>query len=206
MTANALTRYKRAHMNHHSHPLEDSDVDHRYAMNHYQRMSRNWWTRIVYFVELTLVGGHVPGPKDQRYINRTPLSEWNLEEYEKVKQIEVRKAKRNSLIAWAIFGVTLYLIPAFAWAWIFPLLLIKNWSGFLGQFQHYDQQLLAESRSKNNRTKTYRVPGWLNYLAGGEISGHFVHHLYPDMPYYNVERARRRLMRHPQLVELVVNY
>ena len=89
---------------------------------------------------------------------------------------------------------------------LLPMILVKNWTGFLGQFQHYDHHLLDPARTKNNRTKTYRIPGFLNWLAGGEISGHFLHHIYPDMPYYNVERARRRLMRQPELVKLVVNY
>ncbi|HEX5105354.1 MAG TPA: fatty acid desaturase [Pirellulaceae bacterium] len=201
-----LKRYRRAHMNHHLHPLSDSDVDHRYAQKHYQKMSKSVWTRIVYFLELTFIGGHVPGQKDEAYLNRVPIAKWNLAEYEKVKEREVRKAKRNSLIAWGIFLVVLFVFPPLAWAWIYPLILVRNWNGFLGQFQHYDEKLLASGRSKHNRTLTFRIPGWLNYLAGGEISGHFIHHIYPDMPYYHVESARRRLLRQPELVRLVVNH
>ncbi len=201
-----LTRYRRAHMNHHSRPLEDTDVDHRYALAYHKRMSKNLWTKMIYYLELTFVGGHVPGRRDERYLNRTPPADWNLADYEKVKQIEVQKAKRNCLIEWAIVLVALVLLPGLGWGLLFPLILVKNWTGFLGQFQHYDEHLLDPVRTKNNRTKTFRIPSFLNWLAGGEISGHFLHHIYPDMPYYNVERARRRLMRQPELVRLVVNY
>jgi hypothetical protein len=201
-----LKRYRRAHMNHHSRPLHDADVDHRYAMDYYERTSKNIWTKALYYLELTFVGAHVPGPKDESYMNRVPISEWTLADYEKVKEREVKKAKRNSLIVWGIFFVALYFVPRLAWGWLFPLILLKNWSHFLGQFQHYDVELLDPARSKHNRTKTYHIPGWLNYLAGGEISGHFLHHIYADMPYYNVERARKRFVRDPELVRLVVNY
>jgi fatty acid desaturase len=201
-----LKRYRRAHMNHHLHPLADSDVDHRYAMKHYRKMSRSVWSKLAYFLELTFIGGHVPGPKDEAYLNHVPIAQWNLADYEKVKEREVRKAARNSAIAWALFALALYFVPLLAWGWLFPLILVKNWYGFLGQFQHYDDKLLAPERSRHNRTLTFRVPGWVNWLAGGEISGHFVHHIYPEMPYYHVERARRRILQQPELVKLVVNH
>jgi fatty acid desaturase len=201
-----LKRYRRAHMNHHLHPLADNDVDHRYAMEHYRRMSRNLWTKLLYFLELTFIGGHVPGPKDEAYLNHVPIARWNLDDYQKVKLREVSKAPRNSLIAWGLFLAMLWLAPWLAWGWLFPLILVKNWYGFLGQFQHYDEKLLAPERSRHNRTLTFRVPGWMNWLAGGELSGHFVHHIYPDMPYYHVETARRRILRQPELVRLVVNH
>jgi fatty acid desaturase len=59
---------------------------------------------------------------------------------------------------------------------------------------------------RRNRTKTYHFPSWLNYLLGGEISGHFLHHLFPGIPYYHVERARRRFMQDPGLSKLFVTY
>jgi fatty acid desaturase len=201
-----LKRYRRAHMNHHAHPLQDTDVDHRYSMEHYRRMSKNIWTKLLYYLELTFVGGHVPGRKDEGYLNRVAPADWSLEDYYKVKEREVRKAKRNSLIVWSIFLVCALFVPPLAWAFVYPLILVRNWSGFLGQFQHFDDELLDPSRTKNNRTKTYHVPSWLNYLAAGEISGHFIHHVYPELPYYNVERARKRLMRKPELARLVVNF
>lgn len=198
-----LRRFRRAHMNHHAAPLHDTDVDHLYGMQHYLRMSKNWRTRIVYFVELTFVGGHFPGPKDQTYINQVKVSDWNLKKYEQVKQIEVRKAKRDSLIAWSILLTAVFILPWLAWGWIYPLILVKNWSGFLGQFTHFDEELLQPHRSKNHRTRTARMPSWIDYLSAGAISGHFVHHLFPHLPYYNIERARRRILRQSRLARLV---
>ncbi|MEK6247076.1 MAG: fatty acid desaturase, partial [Planctomycetales bacterium] len=201
-----LKRYRRAHMHHHANPLHETDVDHRYAMEHYQSMSRNTWTKIIYYLELTFVGGHVPGQKDEDYMNRVPVADWKLKDYQQVKKREVQKAPRNAMIGWAIFLVTLLVVPGIAWGLIYPLLLLKNWSGFLSQFQHFDDKMLDSSRSRNNRTKTYWFPRLINWLAGGEISGHFVHHIYPELPYYNVEAARRRILQQPELVQLVVNY
>jgi len=86
------------------------------------------------------------------------------------------------------------------------MLLVKNWAHFLGQFQHYDERLSDSSRSVWNRTKTYRFSSALNYLLGGEISGHFLHHLFPELPYYNIERACRRFLKNSELSMLFVTY
>ena len=96
------------------------------------------------------------------------------------------------------------LVSTFVWAWAFPMLMVKNWAHFLGQFQHYDEALLNPGLSIWKRTKTFRIPVWLNYLAGGEISGHFLHHLFPEMPYYKVEEARRRLLANPALAQFAI--
>jgi fatty acid desaturase len=201
-----LTRYTRAHLNHHARPFHETDVDHHYGKERYLKMKRNVWTRVLYFLELTFVGGHVPGWEDDRYMNQVPLEAWTREGYRQIKEEERKKALRLSLLQWSGFGVVLWLLPAAAWGWAFPMLLVKNWAHFLGQFQHYDDRLLDPSRSVWNRTKTYRFPGWLNYLVGGEISGHFLHHLFPELPYYHVERARKRLLESPDLSKLFVTY
>jgi len=201
-----LTRYTRAHLNHHARPFHETDIDHHYGKNHYLKMMKNFWTRIFYFLELTFVGGHVPGWEDDRYMNQVPLEEWNQRDYERVKEEERKKALRLSLLQWSLFGISLWVLPAVAWGWAFPMLLVKNWAHFLGQFQHYDDQFLDPARSALRRTKTYRFPAWLNYLAGGEISGHFLHHLFPEMPYYHVERARKRFLKDPELSKLFVTY
>ncbi len=198
-------RYTRAHLNHHARPFDETDVDHHHGKNSFLAMQKNVWTRILYFLELTFVGAHMPGWEDERYMNEVPLEEWNRADYEKVKEEEGKKALRQSIVQWTLFGIFLWILPAVAWGWAFPMLVVKNWAHFLGQFQHYDEQFIDPSRSALNRTKTYRIPGWLNYLAGGEISGHFLHHLFPEMPYYRVEGARRRFLQDATLTKLFVN-
>ena len=199
-----LGRYTRAHLNHHARPFHETDVDHYYGKTRY--LSMRGFKKILYYLELTFVGAHVPGWEDDRYMNQAPLEAWNRADYESVKIEERKKALRLSLFQWSLFGASLYFLPAVAWGWAFPMLLVKNWAHFLGQFQHYDDRLTDASRTVWNRTKTYHFPGWLNYLAGGEISGHFLHHLFPEIPYYNVEAARRRLLENPELSKLFVTY
>lgn len=199
-------RYTRAHLNHHARPFHETDIDHHYGRDRYLAMRRNVWTEALYFLELTFVGGHVPGWEDDHYMSQTPLEEWNLTGYEEVKREERRKALGISLFQWGLFGVALYFLPAVAWGWACPMLLVKNWAHFLGQFQHYDDRLTDPARSVWNRTKTYRFPSWLNYLVAGEVSGHFLHHLYPELPYYNVEAARRRFLKNPELSRFFVTY
>lgn len=201
-----LGRYSRAHLNHHARPFDETDVDHHYGRDRFYEKSGNLWSRVLYFLELTFVGGHVPGWEDDRYMNQVPLENWNRKDYEKVKEEEVKKATRLSIFQWALFFVALNFLPALAWGWAFPMLLVKNWAHFLGQFQHYDERLTDPERTVWNRTKSYHFPSWLNYLAGGEISGHFVHHLFPEIPYYKVEAARKRLMDTPELSKLFVTY
>lgn len=199
-------RYSRAHLNHHARPFHETDIDHHYGTKRYLDMKKRFLSRILYFLELTFVGGHVPGWEDDRYMNQVPLEQWNQRDYEKVKEREQKEAFRTSLIQWGLFLAAVPLVPAIAWGWAFPMLLVKNWAHYLGQFQHYDEDFLDPSRSVWNRTKTYHFPGWLNYLAGGEISGHFLHHLYPELPYYNVERARRRFVNDPELRKIFIRY
>ena len=200
------TRYIRAHLNHHARPFHETDVDHHYGKERYLRMVKNPWTKVLYFLELTFIGAHMPGWEDDRYMNQVPLEAWNRKDYEKVKKEERKKALRDSLIQWSLFGVLLWILPPLAWGWAFPMLLVKNWAHFLGQFQHYDERFLDPSRSVWSRTKTYRFPSWFNYLVGGEISGHFLHHLFPELPYYQVEAARKRFLKDRELAQLFVTY
>lgn len=199
-------RYTRAHLNHHARPFHETDVDHYYGKDRYLAMMKKPWTAVWYFLELTFVGGHMPGWEDDRYMNHVPLEKWNRKDYEGIKKAEVRKALQASLIQWSLFLLALVVLPAVAWGWAFPMLLVKNWAHFLGQFQHYDDRFLDPSRSILQRTKTYHFPSWLNYLTGGEISGHFLHHLFPEMPYYNVESARKILVGDPALAKMFVTY
>jgi fatty acid desaturase len=196
-----LNRYTRAHLNHHARPFHETDVDHHYGTRRYMEMMKDSWQKFLYYAELTFVGGHVPGWDDDYYMNNVPLEQWNREGYEKVKAEEVRKARITALWQWALFLVSVKFLPWIAWGWAFPMLLVKNWSHFLGQFQHYDNRMLDESATVYRRTKTYKFPSLVNYLTGGEISGHFLHHLYPEMPYYNVEAARLRFTRDPGLAK-----
>ncbi len=220
------SRYTRAHLNHHFRPFHETDVDHHYGAERYLRMKQNPVTLLLYFLELTFVGAHVPGWEDDRYMNQEPLETWNRQSYEAVKKVEQRKAIGIALIQWGGFiiavmtpsfflrleggGLWRGIVPAmaniFAWGWAFPMLLVKNWAHFLGQFQHYKMSFLTEESSLNRKTKSYHVPGWLNYLTGGEISGHFLHHLYPEMPYYHVEEARRKFTQDSELARLFVIY
>lgn len=201
-----LSRYVRAHLNHHARPFHETDVDHHYGKNRYAAMTGNAWGRLCYFLELSLVGAHVPGWEDDHYMNTVPLEAWNQKDYEKMKGGEARKAVKIAAFQWGLFFVLLQILPAFAWGWIFPMLLVKNWAHYLGQFQHYDNRLADPARSVYTRTKTFHVPGWLNDLSGGELSGHFLHHLFPEIPYYQVERARKRLGADPGLAKLFVIY
>ncbi len=201
-----LNRYTRAHLNHHARPFHETDVDHHYGTQRYMRMTKDPWQKTLYYLELTFVGGHVPGWDDDYYMNTVPLEEWNREGYEKVKEKEVRKARLTALWQWALFLFSLKFLPWIAWGWALPMLLVKNWAHFLGQFQHYDDRLLNESASLNRRTKTFKVPALVNYLTGGEISGHFLHHLYPELPYYNVESARQRFIQKPELASTFAIY
>lgn len=199
-------RYVKAHLNHHARPFHESDLDHHHGTERYLRMMKNVRQRILYFLELTFVGAHMPGWEDDRYMMNVPMDQWSREDYQEVKRLEKRQAISLSLLQWGAFFVMLWIFPPLAWGWIFPMLLVKNWAHFLGQFQHYDEGLLEDSRSLWQRTRTFRFPGWLNYLAGGEISGHFLHHLFPQMPYYHVETARRKMLQDPVLRELFVVY
>ena len=201
-----LSRYTRAHLNHHARPFHETDVDHHYGKERYLRMAGSLGRKFLYFLELTFVGAHMPGWEDDHYMNGVPLEEWNREGYRSVKEKEKKEAVRLAVIQWTLFGVSLWLLPVVAWGWAFPMLLVKNWAHFLGQFQHYDERLLDPARSVWNRTKTYRFPDWLNYLAGGEISGHFLHHLFPEMPYYKVEEARQKFLADPGLRALFATY
>ena len=201
-----LNRYTRAHLNHHARPFDETDVDHHFGTTHFLEMMKKPWTKLLYFLELTFVGGYVPGWEDDRYMNQVPLEQWNQKDYEAVKAVERRKALKTAAWQWGLFGVALVFLPRIAWGWAFPMLLVKNWAHFLGQFQHYDDTLRGNGRSINRRTKTYHIPGWLNYLAGGEISGHFLHHLFPEIPYYNVERARKRFVKDPECARLFAIY
>lgn len=195
-----LNRYTRAHLNHHARPFHETDVDHHYGTQRYLDMTRKGlWQKVLYYLELTFVGGHVPGWDDDYYMNNVPLEQWNRKDYEKVKQQEVRKARMTALWQWTLFLLAAKFLPWIAWGWAFPMLLVKNWAHFLGQFQHYDGRMLEEGVSVNCRTKTYHFPALINYMTGGEISGHFLHHLFPEMPYYNVETARQRFMKDPAL-------
>ncbi len=200
------SRYIRAHLNHHARPFHETDVDHHYGTEHYLVMMKTFWTKILYFLELTFVGGYMPGWEDDRYMNQVPLEAWNREDYARVKREERRKAWRIATLQWGGFALLLFLFSPAAWAWAFPMLLVKNWAHFLGQFQHYDKRLLENSRSVWNRTKSFHIPGWLNYLTGGEISGHCVHHLFPELPYYHIEEARKRLAQDSELAALFLTY
>ncbi len=145
-----------------------------------------------------------------------PLENWNQNDYVKLKKSEPRKAALEALWQWGAFLFLAFGLPAFgirhfvitlaSWGWIFPMLLVKNWAHFLGQFQHYDEFYLDAERPIWKKTKTYDIPGWLNYLASGEITGHFLHHLYPELPYYNVETARKRFISDPVLLKEFVLY
>ncbi len=202
-------RYIRAHMNHHLRPFHETDVDHHYGTRQYFAMMKNFWTAFLYFAELTFVGAYMPGWEDERYMNEIPLERWNRRDYEAVKKLERKVAVREALLQWGAFlgalgiarlwPVSRGVLQTAMWGWAFPMLLVKNWAHFLGQFQHYHPEFPDEKISINRKTKSFHVPGWLNYLAAGELSGHFLHHLYPEMPYYYVEKARRKFSQNPEL-------
>ena len=167
-----INRYTRAHLNHHARPFHETDVDHHYGTSRWLAVrAKGPLAILLYFLELTFIGAHVPGWEDDRYMNSVPLEEWNHESYLVMKKSERRLAVRMALIQWAGFFLMLKFIPALAWGWAFPMLLVKNWAHFLGQFQHYDERLLDPASSESKRTRTYRFPSFLNYLCGGEIAG-----------------------------------
>ncbi len=202
-----LPRYTRAHLNHHARPFHETDVDHHYGLERYEEMSRTPLGKLLYYLELTFVGAHVPGWQDDRYMNTVPLETWNRRDYEAVKAEEIRAARITALWQWALFFVALKFMPVVAWGWAFPMLLVKNWAHYLGQFQHYNEDLRNPARSVAARTQTFRgVPEWLNWLTGGELTGHFLHHLYPEMPYYYVETARKMFAADPDLSKAFVIY
>lgn len=202
-----LNRYTRAHLNHHARPFHETDVDHHYGIKRYfEETRKSGWEKFLYYLELTFVGSHIPGWEDDHYMNTVPLEQWNQADYIAVMDKEIHKARFTALWQWTLFLAAAVFLPWLAWGWAFPMLLVKNWSHFLGQFQHYDQKLMDDSVSINRKTKSFKVPGLLNYLAGGEISGHFLHHLFPEMPYYNVEIARRKFARDPELSQAFLIY
>jgi len=198
-----LNRYVRAHLNHHARPFHESDVDHHYGLRRYKKMTAQLFTRLVYFVELTFAGRHVPGWEDDSCMNTIPLEKWNAEGYAAVMKRERKRALILSLVPWSGFEILLIIFSPLAWAWAYPMLLVKNWAHFLGQFQHHDERRLDEKRSVWKRTRTFHVPGWLNWLLAGEISGHFLHHIYPVMTYYNIEKGRRRFVRDSELASFL---
>ncbi len=201
-----LNRYKRSHLNHHGRPFHASDLDHHYGLARYTKMKKNPWTHFLYFLELTFVGAHVPGWVDDRYMNMVSVEEWGPEAYVKLKKADSARNRWESAFHWTLFAVLVKTMPVLAWAWLLPMLLVKNWAHYLGQFQHYDEKLLEPNRSLFMRTLTFHIPSWINYLSGGELSGHFIHHIFPQMPYYHLEAARRRFLQDPRLTELFVIY
>ena len=202
-----LNRYARAHLNHHARPFDETDVDHHYGTRRFLAMREKGRTgTFLYFLELTFVGAHMPGWEDDAYMNQVPMEEWRAEDYENVKHQEGIQARRMAAVYWGSFLATAFFLPWLAWGWVFPMLLVKNWAHYLGQFQHYDDRFLDPGRSALNRARTYHIPSWFNYLAGGEISGHFLHHLFPEMPYYKIETARKRFLKDPKLNELFMTY
>jgi hypothetical protein len=216
------SRYVRAHMNHHARPFDETDVDHLFGAERYLAAQGSPAKLTLYYLELTFLGGYIPGWTEDAYMNTVSADQWNLDDYKKVMRREYRKVVTASVVQWAGFlaaavwlprlaagwgfPTTAVWVPILAWGWGFPLLLMKNWAHFIGQFQHYDRALLDPNRSIWRRTRSFRVPAWFNYLLGGEISGHFIHHLFPQIPYYKVESARRRLMRDAELSRLFVMY
>ena len=50
-------RYTRVHLNHHARPFHETDVDHHYGKNRYLQMTKTLRTRVIYFLELTFIGG-----------------------------------------------------------------------------------------------------------------------------------------------------
>lgn len=207
------TRYTRAHLNHHRRPYHETDVDHHYGAKRYLEMSKNFWSRIKFFVELTFVGAHMPGWEDDHYMNHVPLETWNQQDYLEVKKKEYAKAWKLAILQWGGFLVLAVVgarhaspLQLMAWGWAFPMLLVKNWAHFLGQFQHYNQAFLEPDLSINRKTQSYHVPSVINYFSGGELSGHFLHHLYPEMPYYHVEAARKKFISNPELARLFLIY
>lgn len=210
------TRYTRAHLNHHRRPYHETDVDHHYGAKRYLEMSQNVWDKVKFFLELTFVGAHMPGWEDDHYMNHVPLETWNQQDYLEVKKQEADKAWKLAILQWGGFFFLLAAIPVtgslrpwleiLAWGWAFPMLLVKNWAHFLGQFQHYNQEFLKPDLSINRKTQSYHVPSLINYFSGGELSGHFLHHLYPEMPYYHVESARKKFISDPELARLFLIY
>src|SRR5579862_3506774 len=201
------SRYIRAHLNHHARPFHDTDVDHRFGTERYLAVKHSPVKKVLYFLELTFVGSFIPGLTEDTYLTEVPMDQWNIDDYKAIMRRERRNAMLFSAGLWIAFFLAARWLPWFGWGWLFPMLMLKNWAHFLGQFQHYDEQLLTEAdRSVWRRTRTFHVPGWFNYLTGGEISGHFVHHLFPQIPYYKVETARKQLMSDPELAKLFVHY
>jgi len=199
-------RHVVVHLNHYAHTLEPTDIDHLYGIQRFLRMKKDLWQRSLYFLEMTFIGGHVPGWEDARYATSVPVMQWNLADYEKVKKGETERARKIAVLHWGLFAVTVYAFPWFAWGWIFPFLFLRNWVHYLGQFQHYDERLLGAGRTIGSRAKTFCFSGGLNYLLAGEISGHFLHHLFPALPYYRVEQARKLFVNDPEAVRLFVTY
>ena len=200
------SRYVRAHLNHHARPFHETDVDHHHGTNRYLALSRSLAGKIFYFLELTSVGAHVPGWQDDAYMNQVPLENWTRGDYEKVKEEERKEALKRAAFHWLLFLLGAWWIPPLAWGWGLPMLLVKNWAHYLGQFQHYDARFLNSSGTGLEKTKSFHVPAWLNYLSGGEISGHFLHHLFPELPYYKIEAARQRFLRDAYLSQTFVYY
>jgi fatty acid desaturase len=200
-------RYVRAHLNHHARPFHETDVDHRFGLERYLAIKHSPAKRVLYFFELTFVGGFIPGPTENTYLTEVPIDQWNIDDYKAIMQRQRQNAILLAPGLWIAFFAAAQWLPWFGWGWLFPMLMLKNWSHYLGQFQHYDEALMTETdRSVWRRTRSFHVPGWFNYLTGGEISGHFVHHLFPQIPYYKVERARKALVADPELARLFVHY
>jgi fatty acid desaturase len=208
-------RYTRAHLNHHLRPFHETDVDHHYGVQRFLEKTKTLGSAFLYYLELTVVGAHVPGWEDDKYMNTVPLEKWNQKDYEEVKKREKTEALKSAVLQWGGFLAAAWILPAFgifprllsgiAWGWALPMLLVKNWSHFLGQFQHYETNFLNES-TIHRKTKSFHFPGWMNWLTGGEISGHFLHHLYPEMPYYNVEAARKIFATDSQMAQAFLIY
>ena len=198
------SRYVKVHLSHHAAVYEPTDVDHLYGVERYLQMQKTLIKKAVYFLELTFIGAHVPGWEDDNYMNQTPRNQWNLSDYRDVKKKEWARAWRSSALQWIGFALALWIFPWIAWVWAFPMLLVKNWAHFLGQFQHYDERLLDPKTSAWRRTKSYKVPAWFNYLLAGEIRGHYLHHLFPTLPYYRMNEACRRFLKDNELTRLFV--
>ena len=196
-------RFRRAHLHHHSQPLVPEDVEHLYVMKQWEKASKSTWTRILYFLDLAFIGAR-EDVVSLEYINENPSYKWNMKDYEQAMKEEYKHNVRRSAIMWSICAMLLQVAPVVVWGFLYPMILGKNVFSVLGRFQHFDESLLDPKLSKHAKTLSIPCPTWLNYLSCGEITSHYVHHLFPDMPYYHLWRAHLEIIKDPEMEKMFV--
>lgn len=102
--------------------------------------------------------------------------------------------KRELLVFWGMVAVALTVFGGwwmFLAAWLFPLATI---SGLIHRLRSSGEHFALESDIDIRASRTVKAPWWESWLLGlYGINYHIEHHLYPQVPYYQLATLSRAL-------------